>query len=48
MGSKVRVKSKTKVSVKKQPKSVKAGKNRENTSGGIFTSKVVAIVKKKK
>ena len=49
MANKVKVRSKAKVSVKRTPnKPVKAGTEREKTSGGIFTTKVIAIVKKKK
>ena len=49
MANKVKVSSKAKVSVKKTPKKpVKAGSEREKTSGGVFTTKVIAIVKKKK
>lgn len=43
----VRVKAKTIAKVKSRPRTpVKAGSVRSNTSGGIFTSKVIAIVKK--
>lgn len=41
-----RIKGKAKVSVKKSP--VKAGSTHTKETGGIFTSKVAAIVQKKK
>lgn len=40
------VKGKTKAKVKKAP--VKAGRTHTSTTGGIMTTKVVAIAKKKK
>lgn len=41
-----RIKGKTKVSVKKKP--VKAGSSHGKDTGGVLTSKVAAIVNKKK
>lgn len=46
MSTKVKVTGKTKVSVKQTP--VKAGSTHTNTTGGIFTTKVVAIARKRK
>lgn len=43
--AKVVAKAKTKASVKKAP--VKAGSTHTNKTGGIMTSKVIAIAKKK-
>lgn len=44
--AKVKVKGRTGVKVKRNP--VKAGSKHTDTSGGIFTTKVVKIVKKQK
>lgn len=42
-----RIKARTKAKVKRKASNrVKAGSERNKTSGGIFTSKVIAIVKK--
>ena len=46
MSTKVKVTGQTKVSVKRKP--VKAGSTHTNTTGGIFTTKVVAIERKRK
>lgn len=42
--AKGRLKAKVSTSVKKKP--VKAGSQHTNTTGGIFTTKVIAITKK--
>lgn len=44
--AKVVAKAKTSASVKKRP--VKAGSTHTSTTGGIMTTKVIAIAKKKK
>lgn len=43
---KVKAKAVNRVTIKKAP--VKAGSTHQNTTGGIFTTKVVAITKKRK
>ncbi len=42
----VKATAKTKVSVKKKP--IKAGSSHTSTTGGIFTTKTIAIAKKRK
>lgn len=46
MGTKVKVTGKTKVSVQRKP--IKAGSTHTNNSGGVFTAKTIAIVRKRR
>lgn len=46
MGTKVKVTGKTKVRVKKNP--IKSGSANRGGSGGIFTAKMAAIVRKRR